>query len=844
MLYQSKRPRAWDLVRACARDLVPQISNCVDPGQVYNLSGHSESSASTAGKEAIDCTPSTSILGPGYTAMPDDPTAANMRLFNLEDQWFREYTRAINHVQQSDIAPQILIDGAGGQDTVSPSTMTAQTPVPASLPMAANDSICQPGLTSTLLAQSVTFADASDNRMSVAQRPTTAQTMNSSISQPYAPQPHGSHGPTRTTPGYSRSQPFPIPTYMQQPAYAPGQQSFDSQLPVPGSLQMQQPVHGQLNEPSPREMIQPARFGHRPIYPQFIGPSNGHSQMEYMSSSSPYQASNMMQGLNVNGGQNYPQFNNHMNGQYQMYPTVYGRQPQAFLEPQNHFNMSNQMPEQTYAHQAGEQQQQPPPPQNHFNMPNQISKQTYAHQAGEQQQLLPPQNHFNMSNQMPRQIYPHQAGEQQQLLSPQNHFNIPNQMPRQIYPHQAGEQQQQQQPPQNHFNMSNQMPEQTYPDQAEKQQQQQIAPRQLQQPAQSGLEWIPGMTIDVNAMMMRVLLQHIVDYRTRFKQVLQNEFPTSFAKCIRIRFKADYVINFSMACKLCNSYNITFASETRKYQLTDEMEKRENLKMIVEWGTELWHFCQDCRAQWNVFSPVHCRYWGEYLAVDLGQGPGSNALHHHEPKELLSQNAVHLEKTIQKPVQSTGQPQQPVQESTELQIAGYFTSQEPSRESAQVIMPGLARDQSNGGVNHHGSSSQDTVQGPNKGLNPILPSRLDQCPGPYQEHAEQKAREQAVSRSPAPTRNSLRNGTWRPQSQQWGEEADEHSAERTTQIQGTCRDFGVLNDQKSAAKGPQSKAIGPRRATTQNAAKKSTSHTAPSVEPSDPRPMTRQRELS
>jgi hypothetical protein len=52
-----------------------------------------------------------------------------------------------------------------------------------------------------------------------------------------------------------------------------------------------------------------------------------------------------------------------------------------------------------------------------------------------------------------------------------------------------------------------------------------------------------------------------------------------------------------------------------------------------------------------------------------------------------------------------------------------------------------------------------------------------------------------------------------------------------------------LNGQKSAAKGPQNKAIGSRQATAQDATKKSTSHTAPPVEPSDSRPMKRQRKL-
>ena len=109
---------------------------------------------------------------------------------------------------------------------------------------------------------------------------------------------------------------------------------------------------------------------------------------------------------------------------------------------------------------------------------------------------------------------------------------------------------------------------------------------------------------------MRVLLQHIVNYRTRFKEILKIEFPASFAKCMYIRFKADYVIKFSIACKLCHSQDITAGSQTRKYQLTDKMEKRENLKMIVEWGTELWHFCQNCRAQWNV-SVDSCHACGE-----------------------------------------------------------------------------------------------------------------------------------------------------------------------------------------------------------------------------------------
>jgi hypothetical protein len=313
---------------------------------------------------------------------------------------------------------------------------------------------------------------------------------------------------------------------MQHPAYAHVQQSSESQLPVPGSLQMQQHGHGQLYGQSPQETMLSAPFSDKRAYPQFNGPSNEHSQMEYMPSNNPYQASNMMQGPNVNGGQNYPQFNGHMTGHYPMQPTAYGSQPQTFLEPQSYSYMPNQMPGQTYPHQAGQQQQQQQPP---------------------------PQNHVNISNQVPGQTYQHQAGKQQQ---------------------------------------------------------QQIVPQQPQQPAQPGFEWIPVMPIDVNEMMMQVLLQHIVEYRTRFQQILQIEFPNSFAKCIRIRFKADYVINFSMACKLCHSHSITTGSETRKYHLTDKMEKTENLKMIVEWGTELWHFCQNCHAQWNV-SVDSCHSCGE-----------------------------------------------------------------------------------------------------------------------------------------------------------------------------------------------------------------------------------------
>ena len=394
-----------------------------------------------------------STSGSGHTATADEPNAANMpdgldsSSFFTGPTKFEDNSDLFPTFTQSNSVSQYFAKSEARPDTASPHTLATQTPIPAHLLVAANMPIFQPESSSTILAPSGPLVNTCSPHTLAAQTPAPARTNFTQVeprfSQPSTPQPRGSYGPIRTArQQYDRSQPYPTPTRLQPPANAQGQHLYQPQISMTGSPQMQQPGHGQLHNLSHQGIMQP---------------------------------------VGVNGGQDYQQFNCHMNEHPQVELMAYGSEPQTFTGPQNHSNSFAQMTEQNSTPQAGEQQQ--------------------------------------------------------------------------------------------------------------------TALQQLQQRAQPPVVWSYETLRDLTWSMRRLVLQHTFFYMKMFKEYLKEYHPAVFARCTRIRFKADYVTRISTACVFCHFPNITSASETRKYKLVSNTAHQ---RLVEAWGTELWHYCPVCGGLWNV----------------------------------------------------------------------------------------------------------------------------------------------------------------------------------------------------------------------------------------------------
>ena len=417
------------------------------------MSINNESPTPTAGMEDTNHTLAASTPGSGHTASADEPNAANMpdgldsSSLSTGPTNFEDTSDPFPRLMKSNSVSQYFAESEARPDTASPHTLATQTPIPAHLLVATSTPVFQPESSSTILAQSGPLMNTSSPHTLAAQTPAPARTTSTQVeprfSQQSSPQPRGSHGPIRTArQQYDRSQPYPTPTRMQPPANAQGQHSYQPQISMTGSPQEQQPGHGQLYGSFHQGITQPA---------------------------------------GVNGGQDYQQFNVHMNDHPQMQLMAYGSEPQTFTGPQNHSNSFAQMTEQDSTQQAREQRQ--------------------------------------------------------------------------------------------------------------------IALQQLQQHARSPVVWSYVTLRDLTWSMRRQVLQHAFLNRKMFREYLKEYHPALFARCTRIRFKADYVTRFSTACVFCRSPHIKSASETRKYKLISNMAHQ---RLVEAWGTELWHYCPACGGYWNV----------------------------------------------------------------------------------------------------------------------------------------------------------------------------------------------------------------------------------------------------
>ena len=249
------------------------------------------------------------------------------------------------------------------------------------------------------------------------------------------------------------------------------------------------------------------------------------------------------------------------------------------------------------------------------------------------------------------------------------------------------------------------------------------------------------------------------------------------------------------------------------------------------------------------------------------QGPDPNALQPREPIQVPTQGAVQPQQSIQQSTQGAVQPWQIAQEPAQnafqnqqsiqmpIQAAGdasqrtaleqlrqeailtpiqlrnrqqaQETTQEPTRDVTQGMTQETTHEQLADGIDlSQLFQTQDTAQGLNLESNSFSFEGLFQQQGPFQEYDEQQTREQALSRSATPTAAGIRD-SWQSVAREWDGEADQDTAEGSTQAPEPCRFEDFLRNQESVAEEPPKETEELEQDATKDATKKPTSYPTP-----------------